>query len=89
MKEEQRLFIGIYPCGIVYADKFREKDNDYRRCCFLPYSTLEPEFERDCPAELRAGIMEDVKRMQSKRGQLFRTATTGDSYVMLGTKAEE
>lgn len=36
-----RLFSGVYPCGIVYADRYREKGGDYARLAFLPYDTLQ------------------------------------------------
>src|SRR3546814_11285018 len=34
---DQRIFSGIYPAGIVYADRTRQKGGDYARLAFLPY----------------------------------------------------
>lgn len=78
-----RIFCGVYPCGLVYADRSREKHGDYVRLAFLPYHTLELELERDCPAELRADIEASAAAMQAKRGQPFAISTTGQ-YVRLG-----
>ncbi|MDR5727276.1 MAG: hypothetical protein RB191_07390 [Terriglobia bacterium] len=79
----QRIFIGIYPAGIVYADRTVEIDGDYARLAFLPYSTLELEFSRTCPAELKSEIRDSAALIQAKRGQAFRISECGQS-VMLG-----
>src|SRR4051812_49130421 len=36
----ERLFIGLLPCGVVYADRLQEVERDYKRLAFLPYDTL-------------------------------------------------
>lgn len=79
----ERLFSGCYPCGIVYADRHREKHGDYARLAFLPYSTLELEIEADCPAELRVRIEADAAHIQSRRGERFQVSSSGQT-VMLG-----
>lgn len=84
MKTGQRLFSGIYPCGIVFADRHNERHGDYARLAFLPYRTLTVEFERDCPPELRAEIESDVARMNLKAGDLFEVSASGQT-VRLGT----
>jgi hypothetical protein len=83
MKQPDRLFIGLYPAGVVYADRETEVNGDYKRCAFLPYDTLDPHFQIDCPPELREAIMEDVFAMQAKSGQLFQVSTCGQT-VLLG-----
>jgi hypothetical protein len=35
MNSKQRLFIGGYPHGIIYADRPREVAGDYKRLGFL------------------------------------------------------
>jgi hypothetical protein len=50
---DDRLFIGNYPCGIVYADRHNEEHGDYKRLAFLPYDGMELEFAKDCPEELK------------------------------------
>ena len=81
-----RLFSGVYPCGIVYADRYREKGGDYARLAFLAYDTLQLRVEEDCPVELRALIETDAAAIQAKRGQLYQVSTSGQT-VMLGSKA--
>lgn len=79
-----RLFIGIYPAGISYRDRHREKLGDYAKLAFLPYDTLELKVEEDCPAELRTRIESDAATIQNKRGERFQVSTTGQT-VMLGS----
>lgn len=77
-----RIFCGVYPCGLVYADRHREKHGDYARLAFLSYRTLELELEKDCPAELVAEIQASAAGMQAKRGQPFQISTTGQSITL-------
>lgn len=81
-----RLFAGIYPCGVVYADKAREKCGDYARAAFLSFSSLELTFERDCPKALRAQIEADAAKIQAKRGERF-SISACDQFVVLGGAA--
>ena len=60
-----RLFTGLFPAGIVYADKTQEEYGDYKKVAFLPYDNLKLEFY-DCPKELRKIIENDAK--QYKKG---------------------
>jgi hypothetical protein len=39
-----RLFIGVFPCGISYADRHHEEHGDYKTLAFLPYNSLVLEF---------------------------------------------
>lgn len=82
-----RLFIGVYPAGIVYADKKRERDGDYLRLAFLPYSTLALEWTRDVDiaGELRSIIEEDARTY--KAGELCTVSSCGQT-VLLGDSAK-
>lgn len=79
---QSRIFSGIYPTGIVYADRQREKGGDYARLAFLPFSTLELEFATDCPPELAAQIELDAERIQVRVGQDFKVSTCGQTVVL-------
>lgn len=83
----ERIFSGIYPCGIVYADKQKEKAGDYKRLAFLSYSTLELDLETDCPFDLQLIILNDAKRIQGLKGQPFQISTCGQT-VTLGSAME-
>ena len=80
-----RLFAGVYPCGIVYSDRARERHGDYLRLAFLPFRTLRIEWEPGItiPADLRAAIMRDAAGMEAKRGELFPVSSSGQC-VRLG-----
>jgi len=79
-----RLFIGIFPCGIAYADRHREKHGDYARLAFLPYDTLQLEVEQDCPADLRTLIEADAASIQSRRGDLFQISSCAQTVTLGG-----
>lgn len=79
---DYRIFSGIYPGGIVYADRQREKGGDYARLAFLPFDTLELEFAVDCPQELADQISLDAERIQVRIGQDFRISTSGQTVVL-------
>ncbi len=81
--ETDRLFAGLYPCGIVYADRHREKHGDYARLAFLPYASLVLDVEKDCPPQLAERIRKDAAQIQAKRGQPFRIA--GNMIITLGS----
>jgi len=44
-----QLFIGVFPCGISYADRHHEEQGDYKSLAFLPYNSLILEFARVVP----------------------------------------
>lgn len=81
-----RIFSGVYPCGIVYADRSRESSGDYKRLGFLSYASLNLELERDCPADLAADIRGDAATLQAKRGQQFQVSTCGQTVLLGGGK---
>ena len=79
---DQRLFIGVYPAVLVYADRFREAGGDYARLAFLPYDTLDLQVSDDCPAELRKAVSDHADRMRAKRGQAFQVSTCGQAVIL-------
>lgn len=80
-----RLFIGIFPGGIVYADSLQEQDGDYKRVAFLPYDSLELQLAEDCPAILRDKIIRDAARIQALCGEDFRISSCNQT-VRLGRR---
>lgn len=82
----KRLFIGVFPTGISYADRGRAKDGDYLPLAFLPYKSLEVEWRQrvKMPPELREEIEADVLRMQLRRGEMFKLSSHGGPSVKLG-----
>lgn len=78
-----RLFVGVFPCALVYADKGREKHGDYARLASLDYATLTLTYAPDCPTYWRPIIAEDAKRVQARRGEDFSVSACGQ-FVRLG-----
>lgn len=77
---EGRMFAGVYPAGIVYADTWREARGDYMELGFLPYKSLEFvawEGWRSAPEWLRAMVRAHVEGMRAKRGEYFPLSTVG------------
>jgi hypothetical protein len=85
---KNRLFIGLYPGGAVYADRGREEHGDYKRLGFLPWQTLELQIEPDCPAPLRKGIVEHAAAVQALRGQELAISACGQTVILGGTAAK-
>lgn len=80
-----RLFIGTFPTGIRYADKQRERGGDYLPLAFLPYSTLQLEWDRRAPVAL--GLREQIERhadsIRARRGEAYPISSSGQT-VKLG-----
>lgn len=81
----ERLFIGIYPGGIVYSDRKREEHGDYKRLAFLPYHSLALDVKVDCPADLRAEIIQHAAGVQARKGERFSISACGHT-ILLGGK---
>lgn len=77
-----RLFIGIFPTGIVYADRARERHGDYARVARLDFATLTLDVEKDCPAELREPIEVDAAATRARRGQSFAIDGCGHTVTL-------
>ncbi len=83
IEPSDRFFSGVYPTGIVYADRQTEEHGDYKRLAFLSFSTLEPDVKQDCPADLRKRIEDDASAIQGRRGENYQISTSGQA-VKLG-----
>lgn len=81
--QSNRIFSGVYPAGISYADRHREKHGDYAKLAFLPFGTLQLDVEKDCPEDIRALIEADAATFQSRRGEKFQISSSGQT-VLLG-----
>lgn len=84
MSAKDALFIGVYPTGLVYADRRHEKHGDYKRCAYLNYRTLALDIAPDCSADLLDTIKADAAKMQSKRGEPFALSTCGAEALAKG-----
>lgn len=80
---EERLFIGKFPCGFVYADRHVEIYNDFKRLAFLSYNILELVIVPDCPADLKKEIEAHAKSIKDRKGELLQVTTSGQT-VRLG-----
>jgi hypothetical protein len=78
-----RIFSGIFPTGISYADRQREKAGDYARLAFLDFAKLQLTIEPDAPADLAAEIRADAAAIQAQRGTLYQVSTSGQT-IRLG-----
>lgn len=80
----ERLFIGIYPGGVVYADRKRQEGGDYKRVAFLPYDTLELMVAPGShPKALLDAVKRDAEKIAARRGELFVVSSSGQT-VRLG-----
>ena len=82
-----RLFSGVYPTGIVYADKEREVDGDYMRVAFLPYNTLRLQWSPgNHPRELVDAIEQDAAAIIARRGEAFEVSSSGQTVILGGSQ---
>jgi hypothetical protein len=81
-----RIFACVFPTGISYADRLREEHGDYARLAFLSYATLQLEFSKTCPAQLKEEITESAAKIQAQRGSDYQVSTSGQT-VRLGSAA--
>ena len=79
------LFIGVYPGGLVYADRSREEHGDYQRVAFLPYDSLELEVSA-ARSRLLPAVREHAATVQAKRGELYSISACGQSVRLGGGK---
>lgn len=81
--DPNRLFVGVFPTGISYADKERERDGDYMRVAFLPFSTLELEWSPGRhPPGLRDLIERDAASIIRRRGQPYQVSGAGQTVTL-------
>ena len=83
MTTSERLFVGICPAGISYADRGRDTGSDYARVAFLDYDTLTFGAEPDALPELVEAARSHAAGVQARRGQPFEVSTCGQT-VLLG-----
>ncbi len=82
-----RLFIGVFPGGISYADRTVEEHGDYKKLAFLPYDTLVLDLKPGVSAALAKAIKAHAATIRARKGQHFATDTSGH-YVVLGKSAK-
>lgn len=82
------LFSAIFPAGIGWADRTRERHGDFVRLGFLSFRTLVLDLAPDCPPALAARIRTDAGAIQARAGEQFQVSHC-DQYVTLGTDMKE
>lgn len=78
-----RLFVGVYPTGLSYADKGHEKDGDYAKVAHLSYATLELTVY-DAASPLLPLVEADAAEMKARRGEEFRISACNQTVLLGG-----
>lgn len=86
-KFSDRLFVGLMPAGIVYADRGREEHSDYKRIAFLSYHNLEFKAAKlstasEADRELLRLAKSHAETIQARRGQQLQISTAGQSVTL-------
>lgn len=84
-EDKSPLFIGVFPCGLGYADTRREEHGDYVQVAFLPYSTLVLKVDRP-KSDLLEQVQAHAAGIIAKRGENYRVSGCGQT-VLLGDKS--
>ena len=80
---KEALFAGVFPTGISYCDRTREKDGDYLKLAFLSFHTLDLIFIGDrCSAALRATIEANAAVIQARQGQQYPVSSSGQTVTL-------
>lgn len=79
---KDRLFIGVFPAGIGYADRARTVEGDYARVGFLPFKTLVFEPARGADPRLVAEAREHADKIAARRGETFEVSASGQTVVL-------
>ncbi len=83
-----RLFAGVTPTGIAYADKQRERDGDYLKVAFLPFQSLRLQWSPgNHPPELRELVQADADAIIARRGQPYEVSSSGQTVILGGERA--
>ncbi len=75
------LFIGVYPGGIVYADRRKEEAGDYKRIAFLGYLTLDLTVSDPKNDQLPA-ICRHANALREKKGEQFQISASGHTVIL-------
>ena len=82
MQNNDRIFSGVYPTGIVWADRYKEEHGDYKKLAYLNFGTLKLEIQKDCPEELLKIIKTEAKEIQDKKGEQYQISTSGQKITL-------
>lgn len=81
----ERLFIGTYPEGILYADRHRKVAGDYAHVAFLSYRTLELTWYQEAkhlPGNVRKQVEGHAASLQARRGEQYQVSTFGQTVTL-------
>ena len=81
-KKPERLFIGVFPTGLVYCDREREQHGDYMRLAHLSFATLELTLYNNPKGELLAHILKDAAQMQARQGEEYQISGSGQMTTL-------
>jgi len=62
----ERIFSGVYPTGIIWFDRLRENNGNYKKLASLNLDTLKLKIEKSCPKKLIPFIQDDAAIYQDK-----------------------
>ncbi len=79
---DKRIFCGVFPTGLVYADRDTIVQNDYKRLARLDFRTLKLELAPDCPNHLAQQIQKDAARLQKMKGQEYQVSASGQTITL-------
>lgn len=79
---KDRVFVGTYPEGIVYADRLWNEHGEWVKLAFLSYNTLELEFRNRCSREVQGFIKRNARVLQDKRGEEYQIDTSGHTVIL-------
>lgn len=86
-KDLDALFVGVFPGGWSFADRFQEEHGDYKTVAFMPYETMKLDV-REKGSCLLPRIESLEKALRTAKGTLYQIDAAG-TKVLLGGKGAE
>lgn len=81
-KLNERIFIGVFPGGLSYADRKVERHGDYAPLGFLDYAKLELRFDDKCPEGMKGWIAAHARTIQARKGEQYQVSTSGQTITL-------
>ena len=76
------IFVGVYPTGLVYADRTYEVDGDFARLGFLSFGTLKLDIETRCTPEQKEQIRNHAARLRARPGEQYQISQSGQTITL-------
>lgn len=76
-----RLFIGVFPTGLSYADRRQEENGDYKVVAHLSFADLTLDIYEPASVLLQDVVIH-AARVQARRGEKYAISASGQTVTL-------